>query len=105
MSRRVKKEGQPEADFINIVAWNKTAEFVAKYFIKGMQVALTGRITTRNYDDKDGKKIYVTEIVAEEVFFADTKKNEARDITPQETKDADGNVIFTAVVEDENLPF
>jgi single-strand DNA-binding protein len=76
VNRRFKQEGQPDADFINIVAWNKTAEFVAKYFAKGQQVAVVGRIQTRNYDDKDGKKVYVTEVVAEEVHFAESKRQD-----------------------------
>ena len=52
VNRRFKQEGQPDADFINIVAWNKTGEFCSKYFAKGQQVAVCGRIQTRNYDDK-----------------------------------------------------
>ena len=74
VNRRFKQEGQPDADFINVIAWAKTAEFVSKYFAKGQQVAVIGRIQTRNYDDKDGKKVFVTEVVAEEVYFADSKK-------------------------------
>ena len=76
VNRRFKSEGQPEADFINIVAWGKTAEFVGAYFKKGQQVAVVGRIQTRNYEDTQGQKRYVTEVVAEEVYFADSKKEE-----------------------------
>ena len=64
VNRRFKTEGQPDADFINIVTWGKTAEFCSKYFTKGQQVGVIGRMQTRNYDDKDGKKVYVTEVVA-----------------------------------------
>lgn len=74
VNRRFAKEGEQQADFINIVAWNKTAEFVSKYFKKGQQVAVVGRIQTRNYDDNNGVKHYVTEVIAEEVCFADSKK-------------------------------
>jgi single-strand DNA-binding protein len=74
VNRRFSKEGEQQADFINIVAWNKTAEFVSKYFKKGQQVAIVGRIQTRNYDDNNGVKHYVTEVIAEEVYFADSKK-------------------------------
>ena len=78
VNRRFAKEGEErQADFINIVAWDKTAEFCSKYFKKGQQVGIIGRIQTRNYDDKDGKKVYVTEVVAEEVYFADTKKEDS----------------------------
>lgn len=74
VNRRFAKEGEQQADFINIVAWNKTAEFCSKYFRKGQQVAVVGRIQTRTWDDDQGQKHYVTEVVAEEVYFADTKK-------------------------------
>ena len=77
VNRRFAKEGEErQADFINIVAWDKTGEFCSKYFKKGQQVGVIGRIQTRNYDDKDGKKVYVTEVVAEEAYFADTKREE-----------------------------
>ena len=94
VNRRFKQEGQPDADFINVVAWAKTAEFVSKYFAKGQQVAVVGRIQTRNYDDKDGKKIFVTEVVAEEVYFADSKKEQ----------NATTSAGFMQV-EEEGLPF
>ena len=83
VNRRFKQEGQPDADFINVVAWAKTAEFVSKYFAKGQQVAVIGRIQTRNYDDKDGKKVFVTEVVAEEVYFADSKKEQSNVTTSE----------------------
>ena len=95
VNRRFKQEGQPDADFINVTAWAKTAEFVSKYFAKGQQVAVIGRIQTRNYDDKDGKKVYVTEVVAEEVYFADSKK-EPNVITSEG---------FMVVEGDSGLPF
>lgn len=81
VSRRFAKEGEQQADFINIVAWNKTAEFVSKYFKKGQQVAVVGRIQTRNYDDNNGVKHYVTEVITEEVYFADSKKEGQADET------------------------
>ena len=70
VNRRFARQGEErQADFINIVAWDKTGEFCSKYFKKGMQVAVTGRIQTRNYDGQDGKKVYVTEVVADNVEF------------------------------------
>lgn len=76
VNRRFSRQGEErQADFINIVAWDKVGEFCSKYFKKGQQVAVIGRLQTRNYDDKDGKKVYVTEIVAEETYFADTRKD------------------------------
>lgn len=76
VNRRFTKEGQADADFINLVAWDKTAEFCSKHFKKGQQVGVIGRIQTRNYDDKDGKRVYVTEVVVEETYFADSKKDD-----------------------------
>lgn len=67
------QSGVREADFINIVAWKKQAENVKKYITKGSMVAVEGRIQTRNYDDKDGKKVYVTEVVADAVQFLEPK--------------------------------
>lgn len=76
VNRRFVKQGEErQADFINIVAWSKTAEFVSKYFKKGQQVGVIGRIQTRNYDDEQGIKHYVTEVIAEEVYFAGDKKD------------------------------
>lgn len=76
VNRRFVKQGEErQADFINCVAWNKTAEFVSKYFKKGQQVGVIGRIQTRNYDDEQGIKHYVTEVIAEEVYFAGDKKD------------------------------
>lgn len=86
-----------DTDFINIVSWNKTAEFVSKYFRKGQQVAVVGSIQTRTYDDKDGKKVYVTEVLAEEVYFADSKKENNNTTTSQEE--------FAPIQDDDELPF
>lgn len=74
VNRKVKIEGQPEADFFPVVAWAKTAEFCSKYFIKGQQVALVGRLQNRKWTDEQGEIHYVTEVVADEAFFADSKK-------------------------------
>jgi len=75
VDRRFKQENGPQADFIPIVAWQKTAEFCAKYFQKGRKVAVSGRIETRTWEDDQGVKHYVTEVIAEEVDFADSKKD------------------------------
>lgn len=100
VNRRFVRQGEErQADFINIVAWNKTAEFCSKYFKKGQQVGIIGRLQTRNYDDKDGKKVYVTEVIAEEVYFADSKKEEANPFA-----NAPASNEFTSV-NDEQLPF
>ena len=72
-TRRFKQEGQPDADFINTVTWNKTADIVSQYTHKGSLVGVEGRIQTRSYDDKDGKRVYVTEVVADSVQFLESK--------------------------------
>ena len=69
------QSGEREADFINIVVWRKQAENCKNYLTKGSQVAIEGRIQTRNYDGQDGKKVYVTEVVADNVQFLGTKSN------------------------------
>ncbi|EAC9201317.1 single-stranded DNA-binding protein [Listeria monocytogenes] len=66
-------QGEQEADFINCVVWRKPAENVANFLKKGSMAGVDGRIQTRNYEDKDGKRVFVTEIVAESVQFLDTK--------------------------------
>lgn len=111
VNRRFKQEGQPDADFINVVAWAKTGEFCSKYFTKGQQVAICGHLQTRNYDDKDGKKVYVTEVVAEDTYFADSKRDPNANAfdagfnpsaQPNEAPSSEG---FMAIEEDSNLPF
>ena len=97
VNRRFTRQGEDrQADFINVVAWDKTGEFCSKYFRKGQQVGVIGRIQTRNYDDKDGKKVFVTEVVAEEAYFADSRRE---DNSPFEN--AEGQVP----VDDSDLPF
>ena len=76
VNRRFVRQGEErQADFFNIVAWNKQGEFCSKYFKKGQQVGVIGRLQTRNWDDDKGVKHYITEVVAEEVYFADSKRD------------------------------
>ena len=76
VNRRFARQGEErQADFINVVAWSKTGEFCSKYFKKGQQVGIIGRIQTRNWEDDQGQKHYVTEVVAEEAYFADSKRD------------------------------
>ena len=101
VNRRFKQEGQPEADFFNIIAWGKVGEFASKYFKKGQQVGVVGRLQTRKYGDKDGKTVYVTEIIAEEQYFADGK----RDNTPTKVESAPTDSQDFTPVTDDDLPF
>lgn len=95
-----------QTDFINCVAWNKTAEFVTKYFTKGKMIIVIGRITTRSWETQDGKRAYATEVVAKEVSFGETKTlpqlNTPQTAAQQPMQDDD----FTPLdEEDDDLPF
>lgn len=77
VNRTIKTNGQPEADFIPVVVWNKQAENLANYVKKGHQVAVEGRLQSRSFDTDNGKR-YVLEVVAERVHFLETKKSEGQ---------------------------
>lgn len=91
-------------NFINCVAWNKTAEFVSNYFTKGKMIIVIGKIQTRTWDGDDGKKNYVTEVIALEVNFGETKKSSSGDSnnTPPVGNDDDFVVLSG---NDDDLPF
>jgi len=107
IDRRFSRQGEErQADFIPIVVWSKLAEFCGKYFQKGRQVAVVGRIQTRTWDDNEGKRHYVTEVVAEEAYFADSKRND--DNTSQRSSNdnsSEQNDGFYPLEEDDELPF
>ena len=71
------KEGEKETDFIEIVAWRQTGEFVSKYFRKGRMAVVDGRLQVRKWKNKDGENRYSTEVIADHVYFGDSKKEEA----------------------------
>lgn len=78
VDRTYQAKGQDrQADFIDIVAWNKTAEFVSRYFTKGSLIAITGEIQTRNFEDKNGNKRKAVEVIARQVSFCESKKKES----------------------------
>ncbi len=72
-----KESGERETDFIDIVAWRNTAEFVSKYFTKGRMAVVSGRLQIRNWNDKDGNKRRTAEVVADNVYFGDSKRDGA----------------------------
>lgn len=89
-------------DFVNCLAWNKTAEFVTKYFAKGKMIVIAdGQIRTRSWETQDGKRAYATEVVANEVSFGETKSSQQA-ATQQPIQDDDD---FTLLDEDDDLPF
>jgi len=105
VNRRFVKQGEErQADFIPIVVWNKLAEFCQKYFQKGQQVSIVGRIQTRTWEDSDGKKHYVTEVVAEEAYFADSKKDTYASMRLEDTEESNQEDGFYTIDDDE-LPF
>ena len=78
--------GETEADFINCVAYGKTAELLSKYVKKGDRLAVEGRIQVRNYDNQEGKKVYVTEVIVQNIEFLETKSNKKEETpVPEET--------------------
>jgi single-strand DNA-binding protein len=102
VDRRVKQGEEKKADFINCVAFGKTAEFISKYFAKGSSIAVVGRIQTGSYDNSEGKKVYTTDIMVEEVSFAGGKKQEGQH--PKNDADDSGfNVNMNN--NDDDLPF
>ena len=107
VDRRYKRDGEPDADFINCVAFGKTGEFVEKYFRKGQRVAVEGRLQVRSYD-KDGVKQWSTEVVVENNYFADSKvqgeQTQAAVTTPQDAYDS-GFTGQGEPIEEEDLPF
>ena len=94
------KDGSKETDWIDIVAWRGTADFVSKYFGKGRTAVVEGRLQTRNYEDKDGNKRKVVEIVADNVYFGDSKKTDSDPLN-----ELTSNGFAEVVDDDETLPF
>ena len=107
VDRDFKSNGQKEADFINCSAWRQTAEFLARYFGKGRMVILEGRIEVRSYQDKDGNKRTAWDVVADRVYFGDSKPSDgANSITRDEPVIQDGlDGELPEVDDDGTLPF
>lgn len=101
VDRRFKKEGHPSADFINCVAFGKSAEFAEKYMTKGRLFGVIGRIQTRNYENDKKEKVYVTEVVVDEQYFADSKKEDKKDLSELLKEDDDKS----KELDDIDLPF
>ena len=123
VNRRFKRQGEPEADFINCVAFGKTGEFAEKYFKKGQLVAITGRLQVRSWD-KDGERRWSTDVIVEEQYFAevkhDSEKNGGSKPAPEQNRpvaasnkpakqmglaDSPGFYPIDESIEDDDLPF
>lgn len=100
VDRRFKKDNEQTADFISCVSFGKTGEFIEKYFAKGMRIGLCGRIQTGSYE-KDGQKVYTTDVVAEEVEFVESKGSSESAATTK--KEDEFMVIDEGTISD--LPF
>jgi single-strand DNA-binding protein len=111
VDRRFKRENEQNSDFINTVAFGKTAEFVEKYFFQGNKIVVEGRIQTGSYTNQDGQKIYTTDVVAEQVEFGESKNSNNTNGPANESRPApssaigDGFMNIPDGVEDEGLPF
>jgi single-strand binding protein len=110
IDRAIKKQGEQSADFINCVAFSKAAEFAEKYFRQGMRVLVSGRIQTGNYTNKEGQKVYTTEVIVDTQEFADSKgagDSSYKSSTRSSTSSAsiDGFMNIPDGVDDEGLPF
>ena len=99
VDRMIKREGEPTADFIPCVAFGKAAEFADKYFHQGMRVAVSGRIQTGSYTNKDGNRVYTTDVIVDRHEFAQSKK-EAE--TPEKN---DGFYNVPEGIDEDEIPF
>lgn len=104
VERDRKVEGQPEADFINCVAFGKTAEFIEKYFSKGMKMEVQGRWQTGSFKKDDGTTVYTNDCVAEKVKFAESKSAGMTSSKPEVQEDVDGFMSFDGDIP-ESVPF
>lgn len=100
-----KDTGEKETDFINVVAWRSTADFVSKYFAKGRMAAVSGRVQVRKWQDNDGNNRYATEIVADSVYFGDNKRSEGNNTTPTQNATSGTTGGVTEIEDDGDLPF
>lgn len=109
VDRRFKRDGEPSADFINCVAFGKSGEFAEKYFHKGIKIAVSGRIQTGSYENKEGVKVYTTDVIVENQEFAESKATSsanANQAAPANSADdaGDGFMNIPDGVDDE-IPF
>lgn len=103
VNRRFKRDNEPTADFVPCVAFGKAAEFAEKWFRQGMQVTISGRIQTGSYTNREGRKVYTTEVVLEEQEFAESKRD-GNAPAPQHADAGDGFMNIPDGIED-NIPF
>ena len=106
VNRRFKREGDPEADFIRCVVFGRAAEFAEKYFRQGLRIAISGRIQTGSYTNKEGVKVYTTEVVVEEQEFAESMAEREHTQTQASTSESSGDGFMNIPDGiDQELPF
>lgn len=108
VDRRIKREGEADADFFNCTVFGKSAEFAEKYFKKGMKVLITGRLQNDNYTNRNGEKVYSTNIIVEEQEFAESKaagQGNSTEATPAKGQDIGDGFVTVSENLDEELPF
>ena len=107
VDRKFKQEGQPTADFINCIAFGKLGEFAEKYLKQGIKIAVTGRIQTGSYTNKDGQKVYTTDVVIEEQEFCESKASnqQSQNNDRPQPSNSDGFMNIPDGLEDSGLPF
>ena len=105
VDRRFKRDGEPTADFIPCVVFGRSAEFAEKYFRQGMRVSISGRIQTGSYTNREGQKVYTTEVVVEEQEFAESKKAAGEQEQNAGYTDAGDGFMNIPDGVDEQLPF
>ena len=119
VNRRFSKggeQGEQQADFINVVAWRQTAEFISKYFRKGSAICVTGSIQTRSWQDQQGQKRYATEVVVDDAMFVDSRNEggntqggsyvpDAYNATPAYSSNTGNTPNFEELNTDDDLPF
>ena len=102
VDRKFKKDGEPSADFFNLVAFGKTAEFLDKWFKKGMKILVVGRLENDSYTNKDGKKVSTTNVIVEECDFCESMGESS---TKTEKTQNTANEGYVEVSKDDDLPF
>ncbi len=105
VDRRFKRDGDQTTDFINCVAFGKTGEFIEKYTHQGTKLIVEGRIQTGSYTNKDGNKVYTTDVVVENAEFAESKSSQQNNNNAVPQADNDGFMSIPTGVESECLPF
>ena len=105
VDRKFKQEGQPTADFINCIAFGKLGEFAEKYLHKGTKIAVTGRMQTGSYKNKDGNTVYTTDVVVEEQEFCESKSSNQSQQNEMTQQSSDDFMSIPDGLDDTGLPF